>query len=272
MPDLFYLFSKWWKRMTIVVLISLAVVTAILLFMPKEYLSEATALRASSYTTDKASIFNRNIEALYSTLGSADDLDMVIGTAQLDTVYLSQVDSFSLVGHYRIKGDPSLARRKAAIKLRKHSKVMKSGYGELKVRTWDKDKQMAAQLANGIMDKLQAIHQRLLNESNVSTLEGLREKVRVIQSKLNKDSISSPGSLTLQQQLEQLDQYQELIGEYELMVDTRQPALLIVEQARPAIRPDRPRYFSILPATFVLSALFALLSALVLEKRKNPIT
>ena len=67
--------------MLLLMAISVAVVAAILLLQPKLYLSEATALRASSYTTDKASVFNRNIEALYSTLGSADDLDMIIGTA-----------------------------------------------------------------------------------------------------------------------------------------------------------------------------------------------
>ena len=86
MPDLFYLLSRWWRKMMLIILITLISVTVLLLLMPRKYLSEATALRASSYTNDKASIFNRNIEALYSTLGSADDLDMIIGTAQLDTV------------------------------------------------------------------------------------------------------------------------------------------------------------------------------------------
>ena len=105
MPDLFYLIAKWWKQMLGLVIIALVIVTAVLLLQPKLYLSAATALRASSYTTDKASVFNRNIEALYSTLGSADDLDMIIGTAQLDTVYLVQADSFNLVQHYNFNGE-----------------------------------------------------------------------------------------------------------------------------------------------------------------------
>ena len=269
MPDLFYLLSRWWRKMMLIILITLISVTVLLLLMPRKYLSEATALRASSYTNDKASIFNRNIEALYSTLGSADDLDMIIGTAQLDTVYLAQVDSFDLVSHYKVKGEPATARRKGAIRLRKESKVMKSGYGELKVKVWDKQKDMAANLANGIMDKLQSIHQRLLNESNVSTLAGLRERLRKIQERPGIDSAAPSKDQDVIRS--QMVQYENLIGEYELMVDTRQPALLIVEQARPAIKHDKPKYVPILVATLVLSALFAFFVALILERRKSPL-
>src|SRR5687767_4087313 len=144
MPDLFYIIEKWWKKILLFAIAATTLVVILLFLQPRLYLSEATALRASSYTTDKASIFNRNIEALYSTLGSADDLDMIIGTAQLDTVYLYQVDSFELIKHYSIDGKPDLARRKASVRLQKNSKVMKSGYGELKVKVWDKDKVLAA--------------------------------------------------------------------------------------------------------------------------------
>jgi hypothetical protein len=196
---------------------------------------------------------------------------MIIGTAQLDTVYLAQVDSFGLVSHYKIKGDPAIARRKAAIRLRKESKVMKSGYGELKVKVWDKQKDMAADLANGIMDKLQSIHQRLLNESNVSTLAGLRERLRKLQSRSSgSDSIAPINDQDIMHS--QMMQYENLIGEYELMVDTRQPALLIVEQARPAIKYDKPKFVPILLATLVLSTLFSFLVALLLDRRKSVLT
>ena len=239
--------------------------TIILLLQQRQYLSEATALRASSYTTDKASIFNRNIEALYSTLGSSDDLDMIIGTAQLDTIYLVQVDAFDLVNHYKIKSNPELARRKAALRLQKSSKVMKSGYGELKVKVWDKDKLLAAQLANGIMDQLQKVHQGLLNQSNQSTLEGLKTRQQRLRLRMTDSTSGSPSSAALQKQI---DQYEELIGEYELMVETKQPALLIVESARPAIKADKPRFLTVLLAITVLSFVFAFLLALISEKRK----
>jgi uncharacterized protein involved in exopolysaccharide biosynthesis len=70
----------------------------------------------------------------------------------------------------------------------------------------------------------------------------------------------------------QMMQYENLIGEYELMVDTRQPALLIVEQARSAIKYDKPKFVPILLATLVLSTLFSFLVALLLDRRKSVLT
>ena len=48
------------------------------------------------------------------------------------------------------KGDA--ASNKAASLLKKNTKVMKSEYGELKVKVWDTDKNLAPQLANAVMD------------------------------------------------------------------------------------------------------------------------
>ena len=52
------------------------------------------------------------------------------------------------------------------------------------------------------------------------------------------------------------------------MVNSRPPVLLIVEKARAAYRPDKPRPIAVMLVTFFLSFLFGLLLALVLEKKK----
>src|SRR5437773_10777388 len=105
MPDIFYLVSKWWKQMLALVLISLVVAGIILFLQPRQYLSVATAVPANSLSADKAKIFNHNIEELYSNIGLPDDLDMILGTGQLDTVYLAVTDQFNLFDHYKISDD-----------------------------------------------------------------------------------------------------------------------------------------------------------------------
>ena len=267
MPDLFYLMSKWWRQIALFVAICSILVLAVLLLQPKKYLSQATAIPANSALADKARVFNNNIEALYSSLGSPDQLDMIVGTAQLDTIYLFQTDSFSLATHYKIKGVN--ARMKAAQRLRKHSQVTKSGYGELKVKVWDKDRYMAAQLANAILQKLQSIHQALINENNISTLASLRQSQQKLMSTL--DSNSNLPAWKQAHVIKQLEQYEVLIGEYSLMADSRPQALLTIENARPAIKADKPRIVTIMLATMALSLIFALLTVLFIEKARKPI-
>ncbi len=270
MPDIFYLLSKWWKQLFIVVTVSLLAAGVIIFLQPRQYLSVATAVPANVLSTDKAKIFNENIESLYSNLGSPDDLDMIVGTAQLDTVYLAVTDQFNLFDHYKVSG-----RIKAAHLLKKYSHVAKTGYGELQAKVWDTDKELAPQLANAIIAKLETIHSKLQNENNRLALQSLQGAIKDIQTNVdtikNGPTTEQSGSNNIRRKvlLDQLEEYQKLSAEYQLSINSGSQVLLIVEKARAAIRPDKPEWLKIMIAVAVLSFLFAFLVALVLEKRKT---
>ena len=263
MPGLSTIIKKWWKQILFVMLVSLVVVGVLVFLKPRQYLSTATAVPASSYASDKSAIFNENIQALYGALGEADDLDRVIGTADLDTVYAAVADQFNLWDHYKIKGGESEWRFKATNCLRKNSKVYKSEYGSLKVKVWDTDKNLAPQLANAILAQLQLIHQNLHSVSNETTLLGLKTGKLKLQAQLD----SSKGENSFAKG--RLDEYDKLISEYQLMVDTKPPVLIIVEKAKPSIWPDRPRRKMMLAATALLSFLFSFLVVLTIERTKS---
>lgn len=265
MPDISDLFKHWWKQMLAVMISSVLVVGVITFLKPKLYLSVATAVPASSFASDKSKIFNENIQGLYTALGTPDDLDMIIGTSRLDTVYLAVTDQFNLYDHYKVKEKGQAARSKAASLLKKDTKVMKSEYGELKVKLWNKDKNLAPQLANAVMDKLKYIHQDLQNAGNLATLQALIKR----KEKLQQAADSSNTAEKIAELKEQLKQNDQLISEYQLMADTKPPVLITVEKAKPASWPDQPKTMQLLTATAVLAFIFSLLAALVLERRKS---
>lgn len=269
MPDLIDLIARWWRRILVVIILSLLVVGIIAFIKPQQYLSVTTAVPASSFASDKAKIFNENIQALYSTLGTPDDLDMILGTAKLDTLYLFVTDQFNLFDHYKMKEKGSAARTKSAYLLKKNTKVMKSEYGELKVKVWDTDKNLAPQLANAIMERLNTIHAGLQSAGNNAALKGLLKGKTNIEMQL--DSISGNDEQIMDRRKSLQDQamkYKKLISEYQMMVDSKPPVLIVVEEAKPSNWPERPKRIQILVATAVLSFLFALLASLVLERRK----
>ena len=254
--------------MLLVVLLAVIAAGVTVFLKPLKYLSSATAIPANSALSDKARIFNENIEGLYSSLGGSDDIDLVIGTGQLDTVYLAVTDQFNLFDHYKITGPGDLSRRKAALCLKKNTRIIKSDYRELKVKVWDTDKDLAPQLANALLNELQSIHKELQSESNTSTLESLIKGMQKLKDSIVHSDIRSDtsGRSILKNQLQK---YQQLIAEYQLMVDSKPPALLVVENARPALCPDKPKRWEAIIAAAVLSFLFSFLLALVLEKRKT---
>jgi uncharacterized protein involved in exopolysaccharide biosynthesis len=199
----------------------------------------------------------------------------------LDTVYLALSDQYDLPDHYKIKGNnAALSRRKAAAILKKNSKVSKSEYNELLVEVWDRDKDLAPRLANALMEKLAAIHQDLLNKSNQTIIESLKSgqqklwiSIDSIRTFLQHADITPAQSILYSDELavlqQQISQYEKLKTEYQLMIDTKPAALLVVDKARVSDRPDKPKKLFVLLATAVLSFLFAAWLALVLEKRKT---
>ncbi|NOT50985.1 MAG: hypothetical protein HOP10_06885 [Chitinophagaceae bacterium] len=264
MPDIFDLIARWWKQMFAVLFLSLLAVGIITFSKPRKYLSVATAVPASSFASDRSKIFNENIQALYSTLGTPDDLDMIVGTANLDTVYMEAAQQFNLYDHYKIKEKEDAAVSKAASLLKANTKVMKSEYGELKVKVWDTDKNLAPQLANAIMNLLDVIHRDLQSAGNKNTREALTRAKEKIQMQVDTLPPSLHGELQ-----ERILGYEKMIGEYQLMIDMKPPVLFVKEKARVSSWPDKPKRMQIMIATAVLSFLFALLAALVMERRKN---
>jgi hypothetical protein len=151
----------------------------------------SAAVPASSYLANKSKVFNENIQILYSTLGTTDDLDMIVGTGKLDTVYTGVAQQFNLYDHYKMKEKGDAALRKASSILKNNAMVMKSEYGELKVKVWDTDKNLAPQLANAIMDVLQAIHTNLQGIGIEATLKSLIQAKEKLIKQTDSTSLSA---------------------------------------------------------------------------------
>jgi uncharacterized protein involved in exopolysaccharide biosynthesis len=53
------------------------------------------------------------------------------------------------------------------------------------------------------------------------------------------------------------------------MIDAKPQALIIIEKATPAIAPDQPKPLLAITAAVILSFLFGILTALILDSRKS---
>lgn len=271
MPDLLSVFAKRWKLIFAITFLATLTALVFALLSPKKYLAVATALPANSMIADKARIFNQNIQELYSDFGTVDELDKLEGTGKLDTLFIAAAEEFKLDEHYKINAaDESMYD--AALKLKKNSKISRSGYGELKIKVWDQDKNLCAQLANFLMKKIQELHQHLQNESNISILAKMKEAYTQKQKEYMQLSDSATSAQVDKVKLaalgDQLQGYEKMIDEYQLAINTNAPVLLIVENARPALWADRPKIIETVLFSFFGAFIFSFLLALFAESRK----
>ena len=275
MPDLFDLIWRWRRQILLLILTTLIVTTAIVFLVPKKYLCTATALPASPYATDKTSVFSQNLQTLYSTLGLPDDLDKMVGTAHLDTVYRFVVAQLDLTDHFGVRKTDANAISKAGSILQKHTRVIKSDYGELKVKVWDVDRDLAPAAANAIMEKIQQIHQDIQTQNNSMMLSKINEeceKKKADYENLTRSSSQPDPEMFAGQKaslLQQIQEYEKLLSQYKLMVDAKPQALIIIERATPAVAPDQPKPLQTIVAVAMLSLLFGSLTALALDRRKS---
>lgn len=269
MPDLVSIIVKRWKLMVTITVLATIIALIAALLSPKKFLSVATALPANSLIADKGRIFNQNIQELYSDFGTTDELDKLEGTGNLDTIFIAASEKFNLDQHYRISSSGE-SFYSAALKLKANCKIARSSYGELKVKVWDEDKNLAAEIANFLMREIQNIHQHLQNENSGSALEKIKEDYKAKQNEYLQltDSATAIAKTRLKALSDQLEEEQKMINQYQLAINTNAPVLLIVENARPSFWPDKPKILATVLFAFFGALLFSFLLSLFIESRK----
>lgn len=276
MPDLFSVLQKRWKFIAGLTLLAAVIALVAALLSPKKFLATTTALPANSLVADKARMFNNNIEQLYSDFGTPDELDRLEGTAMLDTIFIATVKELDLAPQYGFENDGE-ALYKATMKLKKESKISRSAYGELKIKAWDKDRNLSAAISNTLFKHLHELHRHLQNEANISILATLKKEqdsrlniFKNLSDSLNSASGSDAELLQAKKSvlLSQLQETEKMIDQYQLAVNTNPQVLLTVEAARPPLWHDKPKVLlTVLLSAFAAFAL-SYLMALFVESRK----
>lgn len=272
---------RQWKLIIVFVAISLAVASILLLLLPKQYEATAVATAGNPLLSDKAYLFNPNIDQLYSNYGNADDLDRLYGIANLDSTYKVIVDSFNLVDYYKSTGaNNAIRRRKAVFGLKKDVEIQKNEVNQLTVSVWNKDPALAANIANSIIEVVQQITAAGLKKSNEqslflldSTLAGLVSKYgALVGSGNNATGLQAGRNVALfdvekTTLLEQIKQYQKTYSEVALASKNIQPALIVLQTASPWAKAGKPRVLAWLFGVLVASFSFGLLAVLLYDRK-----
>lgn len=154
----------------------------ICLLLPKEYLSRVSVLPANSRFSDKSRYTAEEITELYSVFSSGDDLDRLYATARSWPVMTKIIDSFGLVKHYRIRKDDERGRENALKMFRKNCGIFKTEYGEMHIKVWDRNRQLAADIANAMVAQTEKAHQEMYRAYYATSLQKLERAYAALQS------------------------------------------------------------------------------------------
>ncbi len=277
MPHTIQVLQKHTRFILLFTLFAMLVAFVTVLLVPKYFRSGARIIAANPQLTDKSRLFNENIQGLYSYFGSGDDLDRIIGVADMDTTYYQLVDQFNLIDYYGLDNDSMpLLRRKAILKLKKDISFQRTEQGQMRVLCWTKDKKLSADIVNAmiaiVQQKLASIwlsnYQTATDQLNASIIHHEQQY-----ASLN-DSISKAShaqQILLQKHmetlLEELSQYRKTAASFQLMGETVPPALYILEPAVPSAKAERPDKLNTVLISGLAGFLFSILFLLLKDRR-----
>lgn len=247
------------------------------MIVPKYYRSSAGIIAANPQLTDKSRLFNENIQGLYSYFGSGDDLDRIIGVANMDTTYKQLTDQFNLISYYKLDGDSTpLLRRKAVLKLKKDISFQRTEEGQLRIVCWTKDRRLSADIIHAmiriVQRKLESIwldnYQQAVSKLNASIV-GTEQQYATLNDSITK--VSSANKVLLQKHMEtlldQLSTYRKTAASFKLMGETVPPALYVVEEAVASAKAERPDKLNTVLISALAGFLFSILFLLLKDRR-----
>ncbi|MCY7423171.1 MAG: hypothetical protein LH478_15670 [Chitinophagaceae bacterium] len=271
--------QKRWKLITAFVAISLVITSIVLVFLPQQYESTAVATAGNPLLSDKAYLFNQNVDQLYSNYGNADDIDRLLGIASLDTTYKLLVDSFKLYNYYTTsKNNKAIRRRNAVLGLKKDVQIQKNELNQFTISVWNKNPAVAAGIANSMLGIIQKITANGLQKSYEqtlflldSTLVGMQSEYQTItvfarerQTPKTAVELMDAKKETL---LEQMNQYQKTYSEVAMAAANMQPSVIVLQSATPAVKAGKPPVLAWLLGVLLTSTAFALLAVLLYDRK-----
>lgn len=264
MQDLFDILKKRKRFILLMVVLPTLVAFVLNILTARQYFSKTSILPANSRFSDKSRFTAEEITELYSVFSSGDDLDRLFATVRSYPVMMKMVDSFDLVKHYRIKKTDERGREAALKEFHEQCGIFKTEYGEIHIKVWDRDRILAADIANAMVAQTEKAHQQLYRDYYSTSLEKLeRAYATLLDSEkdvMAKDTARISGSIAYKQ----LDYYRRAMTDLRMALLNPPAALMVLERAIPSVKPDRPKVLVNVVATFLVSLFTAVAAALLL--------
>lgn len=225
--------------------------------LPPQYLATATAIPSNARLTDVNLLASQGPRELYPVFGESDDLDRIHGICKSTTLNGLISARFQLAKHYGLHPDKPVDLAKAQKRLTRNTELLKTENGELKVKVWDKDPAMAADIANAYLALTDSLDRQMVADLHGDALKSLAKPL-------------PPDSLRYG--ITEIDPtiYTSATSRASLAQRTVPPALMVIDPAMPSLRPDRPDMLLNTLAALLVSGFTAIaLLLLFIPQRKQ---
>lgn len=207
----------WKKRKFIgLVTLSIAVLTTIAtLFMTPLFLSTAIVFPAATSTVSFSE--QRNAKASSMDFGEEEQAEQLVQILSSSRIRDIVVNRFDLMKHYEIDENDPTKYYKLGQAYGNHITFTRTKYGSIQIDVLDHDKELAAEIANKIVDLIDTVKNQMVKERTIPAFEINKRKKQIIESTLfavnhKLDSLSKIGVVTAEARANLFQAYNDASG------------------------------------------------------------
>jgi len=163
--------TLWAKRKILIIVTSagLVVSTVVAFLMTPLYRSTAIVFPAATSTVSFSE--QRNAKASSMDFGEEEQAEQLIQILQSSKVRDKVVQQFDLMKHYEIEPDDANKHYKLVKEYNSHILFVRTRYGSIQIDVLDRDPQLAADMANKIVDLIDTVKNEMVMERTVPAFE-----------------------------------------------------------------------------------------------------
>jgi capsular polysaccharide biosynthesis protein len=239
------LFKKYSRFILLFTSLSMLVAVIITFLMPKTYFASAEWTAVNTQYTDKSFLEGNNLQTLVSMYGSGDDNNRLITIAHSEKIFNFLIDSFSLDKIYDIKLKKPLDRYRLIKKVRKDIEISVTERNAISTNVIAKNPELASNMANAICIKTNDFFKGYVNGVYLNNIKALLADSNIDRKLQN----------------------QKTIGQYQNAIKANAPAMFILQEATPQVKPYSPKLSINIITAFIASIAFCIIYIAVKESK-----
>jgi len=161
----------WQKRKIVFIVTCIAIVasTIISLFLTPLFKSTAIVFPAATSTVSFSE--QRNAKASSMDFGEEEQAEQLVQILQSSRIKDRIIHQFNLMEHYEIDADDVNKNHKLGKAYGNHIQFVRTRYGSIEINVLDRDKELAAQIANKIVELIDTVKNEMVRERTVPAFE-----------------------------------------------------------------------------------------------------
>lgn len=170
----------WRKRKIVLIVTGIAIVAAVIISLLMTPMFKSTAIVFPAATSTVSFSEQSNAKAAAGDFGEEEQAEQLLQILQSARIRNRVVQQFGLLEHYEIGADDPNKFYKLGKEYSSHIQFTRTRYGSIRIDVSDRDRELAAEVANKIVDLIDTVKNEMIKERTIPAFEiNLRKRTQL---------------------------------------------------------------------------------------------